>query len=111
MGTQPQLTGLELRDKGISAAVGHAESEHPSWSAQANKAFKHFLHVTNGEFLCEDFIKYVEKYNLVPPPPDKRAWGGVLQSFSRRRLIKKAGYTESKVAEHHCAPKAVWIQV
>ncbi len=111
-GTQGSLfTGQELRDTGIKAAIDHAESEAPGWAETAHQILHAYTTYYGGEFTCEDVVLYAEKYSLIGPAPDSRAWGGVFKSAAHEGLIKPSGgFRESRVPKHHCAPKRLWTK-
>lgn len=98
--------GEALRDKGIAQAEQHAEAEAPGWKAQAAAFFTAYLLYTL-EFQTEDVRAEAEKHG-VPPPPDARAWGGIIREAAKHSMITKEGYRESKFAIAHRNPRAVW---
>jgi len=70
------------RDEAIQRAIDHADVVSPRWG---DKAWSFLVdHArANVSFTAEDVRMLAERSGEVPPPPDKRAWGGVFQRASR----------------------------
>lgn len=101
----------ELRDEGIQRAVDHADDLAPAcapkWSDTAY-AFLLDYAATHNEFTTEDVRQAAEAAGKVTIPPDKRAWGGVVQRASRARVIERAGFTVAKDPKVHCNNISLW---
>lgn len=103
---KPDLfSGPELRDKGIQAAVEHADLEYEAWS---EKAFQYLLGyiAIHKEFMAEE-VRLASK-GQVPEPPSKRAWGAIIVRAVKKGLIKRLGYKSVKNPTAHCAIVSVW---
>jgi hypothetical protein len=104
--------GARLRDEGIDRAVAHADRVKPGWSQMAYEELKAFLiHTGLNEFTSEHVRDFADAWGF-QPPPEKRAWGGVMLRAARAGLIRKTGqYTTSMNANCHNMPKALWVRV
>jgi hypothetical protein len=97
--------GRELRDRGIDKAVKHAELKDPHWKEKAYRFLVQYID-SHGEFMAEDVR--MASSGVVPVPPSKRAWGGVIVRAARKGLIERVGFRSVKNAKAHCTPAAVW---
>jgi hypothetical protein len=95
------------RDAAIQRAQEHADRVEPSWSDSAYALLQDYARRTPS-FTAEAFRLYVERGNLLPVPPDKRAWGGTFQRASRARLIKREGFVQATDPRVHCNIVALW---
>jgi hypothetical protein len=59
-------------------------------------------------FMAEDVRASAEAEGL-PPPPDNRAWGGVVARAARAKVIRRLGYGAQKSVTCHCSPKSIWV--
>lgn len=91
-------------ERGIAMAVDHADAEQPGWSEQA-LAFVVTYAASHDQFMAEDAREYAHKQGL-PLPPEGRAWGYVLQSAAKRKLIVRAGYQPARSSNG--SPKCLW---
>src|SRR5579862_3887558 len=85
------------RDDGIARALTHAESVRMGWNMAADELLLRFLGTVQGGFLAEQFVAYAEK-GAFPPPPDARAWGGVIRRAAIAGIIRRVGYKLDKYA-------------
>lgn len=100
-----QLTiedAIARRDDGISRAAQHAGNR---WQRLARGYLLEYLALTCTTFLAEQFRDFAERRGI-EAPPDKRAWGAVLQSAARERLIAKAGCAPA--LSSNLSPKVLW---
>jgi hypothetical protein len=93
---------LSRRDEGIQRAAEHAGIR---WQRLARGFLLEFLSRPIGTFLAEDVRCFAEIRGL-ESPPDGRAWGAVLQSAAREKLIEKAGYGAARSS--NLSPKVLW---
>lgn len=91
------------RDEGMASVEAHANEEIPEWSEYA---FVFLMHFARGhkEFRIEEVR--TAAIGFVPPPPDSRAWGPVVQRAAREGFIKVCGYAPA--ATSNGSPKPVW---
>ncbi len=101
--------GAARRDAGIAAAVEHAEAEAPGWSARALCYVREFCG-KHAEFTGEDVRLFAEGSGL-DNPPHKRAWGGVMLTASRARLVQKIGTRHVRNPKAHRALATLWRRV
>ena len=100
-----------LRDEGINKALANADKQVLNWSEQAFNLFSEYCDLNQGkEFMTEDMRWFAEERGL-PPPPDKRAWGGVTRMAMAKKMIVSNGYAPQKAVNAHKAPKTVWVCV
>ena len=101
----PQLSGEDLRDEGIEQALNHANETAERWSEIAYDFLKRYM-LDNPVFMAENVREAAA--NIVPEPPSKRAWGGVLVRAAKEGLIIKMGFRNVKNARAHCTPATLW---
>ena len=104
----PPPTGKELRDIGISHAIGHAEFKTPGWNEQAYLFLVGYIKTVN-EFMAEDLRKASD--GIVNTPPNLRAWGGVIVRAAKEKLIKRTGFRNVTNAKAHSTPASVWSKI
>ena len=97
-GEQVDLIGMLDGMKAAEDAANHVE---PSWSERALEAM-----LETGRALGKFTIEDVRESCKVESPTDQRAWGGVVQRASRKKLIVRIGYAPAKSS--HGSPKPVW---
>lgn len=100
------FTARVLRDAGIKLAADHAERESPGWGELALGYVKEYA-CYHTEFTGEDCRMYAESRGF-EAPPHKRAWGSVLLSAARRRIIKKIGTRQVQNPRAHMAIATLW---
>jgi hypothetical protein len=94
------------RDDGMTRAVEHADAVEPDWSTRAYVCLAEFCRERGAlTFLTEDVRAFALNRNL-PPPPDGRAWGAVIQRAAREGLIVRMGYAAAKSS--NLSPKVLW---
>jgi len=98
--------GKQLRDEGIEKAVTHADNVYDEWSTEAY-AFLYEFTRSNNEFTAEDVRN--ASVNIVPEPPDNRAWGSIFKRAIKSNLIKRKDFTTAKNPTSHCATVALWM--
>lgn len=109
MTTQTELfPGEYYRDAGIKKAIDHANETEFEWSVQAFGFLLVYIQ-SNDTFQCEDLRG--QSIGIVPQPPSKRAWGGIIRRASKAGLIKRIGFQNVKNVRAHCTPAAVWETV
>ena len=109
METQLNLfTGQQLRDKGISQAVNHADQQSENWSHYAYQFLLSYIK-QNREFMTEDVR--AASVGIVDEPPSSRAWGGIIVRAVKSGLIRRLGFRSVSNAKAHCTPASVWGRV
>lgn len=98
-----------LRDIGISTAVTAADSQNPLWQHRAMDSLIEFLKTNKQEFMTEDFRNWAEKEQGLPVPPSGRAYGAVMTSAFKNKLINHNGYGRTSNPLAHRTPASVWI--
>lgn len=85
---------IEAADEGAQRAIDHADRVHEmDWAEVALSKLAAFLADENEQeptFTCETIRAYAEEKGC-PPPPDTRAWGGIMKKAANLNLIVKAG--------------------
>ena len=99
------FTAQQLRDKGIQTAIDSADLHNENWSLIAYDFLLKYIK-TNKEFLTEDVRMEAEK--VIPNPPSKRAWGGIIVKAVKSGLIKRVGYRCVKNPIAHMANATLW---
>jgi hypothetical protein len=89
----------------MKSAVEHADRVSHAWSALAFMFVQQYAsRRTEGErFLTEDIVKAASEWG-VTDPPDRRAWGAVINRAVRAGFIVRDGYREDR----YCSPKSLW---
>lgn len=90
------------RDLGIERA---ARKSGEDWQQAALDRLRMYLRAWELPFLTEDFSHWALA-NDFRPPHDGRAWGAVMQTAARRKLIRKVGYRAAKTS--NLSPKVLW---
>ena len=98
-----------LRDIGITLAADHADAQNPLWQHRAMEALIEFLKTNKDEFMTEDFRQWAETQHGLPTPPTGRAYGAVMTSAFRNKLINHNGYGRTCNPQAHRTPASVWI--
>ena len=99
------------RDVGILMSEAHANDHVNDWSDQAMTWVKNFLESWGDEtFLTEDIRAFATKYGLKPPPND-RAWGGVICRAAKAKMIVAVGYAKTSNPNAHRTPATLWRKV
>jgi hypothetical protein len=101
-------TGAQNRDEGIKKAVDHAENNTPGWSITAYQFALSWLSNRSTPFLGEDIRN--ASLGFVPDPPSKRAWGGILKSLAKNKMIVRIGYGQVKNPNANCANASLWTR-
>ena len=101
----PDRTGEDLRDEGIQQALTHANESSERWSEIAYDFLKRYM-LDNPVFMAENVREAAT--GIVPEPPSKRAWGGVLVRAAKEGLIIRMGFRNVKNARAHCTPATLW---
>lgn len=96
---------IARRDDGIGRSGDHAGDR---WKRAARGYLLEFLVGRRAPFLAEDVRQFAESHRL-ESPPDGRAWGAVIQSAARERLIRKVGYAPARSS--NMSPKVLWGSV
>jgi hypothetical protein len=99
------FTAKDFRDEGIQRAIDNANRKEPKWADMAYGFLLGFI-MKHKEFMTEEIRESAEK--LIPHPPSKRAWGGVIVRAVKAGLIYRSGYRNTKNIKAHCTPAAVW---
>lgn len=103
------VTGRDLRDAGIHAAITNAERQATDWATEAMRALQMYLLAHPGEeFMAEDVREYAYNTLAVPYPPHCRAWGAIISKAARDGLIERVGIAPVKTASSHMANASVW---
>lgn len=101
----PDQTGEDLRDEGIQQALTHADETAERWSEIAFDFLKRYM-LDNPVFMAENVREAAT--GIVPEPPSKRAWGGILVRAAKEGLISRMGFRNVKNARAHCTPATLW---
>ena len=97
---------INRRDEGIERSYEHAEAATPGWKAEAAALLGEFRATQNGQtFLTEDYVAFALAKGLAEPP-DRRAFGGVMQAGLRRGRVVKVGFAPAKTS--NLSPKVLW---
>jgi hypothetical protein len=95
----------QRRDTGIKRAADHADRDLPGWGEAALDYLRKYA-TEHASFLAEEVRWAGEGSGSIPPPPDGRAWGAVMQCARRAGVIRKDGYREAK--DSNLSVKVLW---
>lgn len=98
-------TGADLRDEGMNKAIIHADYVTEKWSDMAYAFLMKYIQ-SHPFFMAED-VREASK-EIVPEPPHKRAWGGIVRRAATEGFIIGCGIQKVKNPTSHCANAAVW---
>ena len=94
-------------EDGMRRARKHAEKITKSWRLLGMVALEKFLSERKWEpFLAEEFVDWCRTRNACPQPPDGRAWGSVISSARRLKIITKVGTRAASTS--NLSPKPLW---
>ena len=88
---------------GMRRAVEHANRDIHDWAQHAVTIVRCFALLRDEPFLAEDVRAYAKTLEF-PPPPDGRAWGGVMRVAAQRKHIRVLGFGKAKDG----SPKSLW---
>ncbi len=100
-----------LRDEGIQLAADHADSPAPyNWTEKAYKAAIKYLNAygSGWKFQTEDMRAWIYNRSLVTAPSSERAFGAIILSLKRDRLVKCIGIESVINPKAHRANASVW---
>lgn len=106
MSDMPPLLERMGVQEAIDAVVASANRAHAGWSDNAFEVLKRFIK-PGAIFKAEDVRNFADTTEL-PEPPDRRAWGGVLQRASKSGLIIRIGYAQCRNKGAHNRPTTLW---
>ena len=108
-GTSPRTIGYERAQDAADRADRVIGSWSDSWSDRAESIARRFIAMRGSQpFLSSDIIEYAQREGL-PQPPEKRAWGAIIHSLSRRKAIIATGrFVEYPGRTRHGAPAREW---
>lgn len=89
----------------MQRALDSANEKVPSWSDRAFAFLLEFI-TRNDEFLAEDVRN--EAKGIVPDPPSKRAWGGVIVRAKKEGYIVSIGFKQVSNPKAHRTPATLW---
>lgn len=96
---QQDLFVAEERGRaGMTAAALHAEQKTPGWGDLAYRALLEAAVTCGALFTIEDLRLRIG--SDVPPPPDLRAWGHVVQRAIRAGKLIKTGVYAPRASGH-----------
>lgn len=103
------LSGKELKLKGMQQAERSANELHKDWSEKAYWHFKYWIRYQSHPFKIETFREWCK--DLVPNPRSLRAFGSIVVRAKKEGLIEHAGYTQVQNAKAHAATASLWQRV
>lgn len=93
------------RDSGIAACAQHAEECAPGWTDRACLALERFAAQQSRPWTCEQFRAWAHARGL-DCPPEKRAFGAVIQVGLRAGWFARVGYAPT--ASSNCGAKPLY---
>lgn len=99
-------TAMERGIEGAQHALGTADIVEEGWSDRAVRKVQEYAR-DHAEFMAEDVRTWAHEQGLAPPP-DPRAWGGVMLRCVRMGLLTKGDLRMTSVPPAHASPRRVW---
>lgn len=98
-----------LARAGAERAVKHANETTPRWVELAEQVVIDFMRELpeRGRFTTET-VRHSRAGKQLSAPPDKRAWGGVMNRLAARGLCQSMGYVASVDPRGHRHPVTLW---
>lgn len=93
------------RDSGMQRALINADSKCNNWGIRAYNFLSEYIK-TKKEFMAEDVR--CAAFGIIPEPPSKRAWGGIIVMAKKNNLIKRKCYLSVKNPKAHRTPATLW---
>jgi hypothetical protein len=101
------MNGTELMEQGIKQAVDNANNVNEGWSDVAYNFLLEFIdYYWFDTFMTEEVRAHA--HGVVPVPPSKRAWGGIIRKAVKEGLIKRDSYKSVKNPKAHSTPATLW---
>lgn len=95
------------RDAGMSAAATHADRVHDGWTAAALERVK--AAAQREETLTCESVRQKAESDGFPQPPDKRAWGRVMQMAAKSGWVKSTDrFIRSADPKVHMSRLTIW---
>lgn len=104
-GGQAKPDGEAGKKRGMQQAIDHAEE---SWRDAFDREVRRLAH-TGLPFTSEDVTAAVDLPRGRKGMNRNNAVGAMMNALAKRGVIRKHGYTKSKVVSSHAAILAVWI--
>ena len=106
MSDLPPMLKMMGVQEAIDAVVASANRAHPGWSEDAFEVLRRFI--TSGAIFKAEDVRNFAATTELPEPPDRRAWGGILQRASKAGLIVRIGYAPCRNKGAHNRPTTLW---
>lgn len=111
IGREPAQRVERARHRGHRAAAlaaAHADRVRDDWTARA-MAWTRAFAARRGDtpWLMEEAREFAEAGGL-EAPPDKRAWGHVVQALKRQQFLRSMGTGAARSS--HGSPKVRWVK-
>jgi len=100
---------MNSKEKGIKKAMDNANRVVPEWSELAYKFVKNYVNKRRKPFMAEDVRE--SSFGVVPEPPHKRAWGGIIRRVACEGLIVRVAFDKVRNETAHHAIASVWKKV
>lgn len=105
----PVRTPREQGEYGMHRAVEHAARVVEGWKSEAADYLRAFVCANQGrDFLAEEIAPWAHKHGC-SHPPDKRAWGAIIQKAGRQRIIEQTGLAaKNKLSGNDSTWRPLW---
>jgi len=95
------------RDRGMESSLQHANEELPGWSESAFHLLTQYAAQESMAWTAEQFRAWSHAQGL-PPPPEARAFGPIVQRGLRAGLFVRVGYAPA--ASSNGSPKPTYAR-
>jgi hypothetical protein len=102
--TSPLTTARRDGHRAALASAAHADVVVADWTTKATASLLAFAQ-DRPPFLVEQARRAAESLGL-PRPPDRRAWGAVVQRLRRAGVLVCVGYAPA--VDSNGSPKCLW---
>lgn len=100
-------TGHELMKKGMGAALENANRQIENWGDIAYDFLVQYFKEHPNEKIQVEKIRQAS-VGVVPPPPNNKAWGGIVTRAKSKGIVIKTGVAPVTEASAHRGYASVW---
>ncbi|MBQ19141.1 MAG: hypothetical protein CMD31_00140 [Flavobacteriales bacterium] len=109
------MEAQQLKFEGIERAIDNANDKASQvvqgrlmpWSDIAYNFLLNFLRENKGSAFMVENVRS-KAVGIIPEPPSKRAWGGIVVKAKNNGLIRHIGYRQVKNPKAHMANASLW---
>jgi hypothetical protein len=112
MGSTAFDIGEAFAVSGMTEAADHADAASPAWSDNAvllGRVYADRIKADNPTITFQGaHVRQFAESRGLPPPPDARAWGGIIRKLRQAGVIKSVGIGKSPDPRQHAGFVTEW---